>query len=264
MDRSGTIAMPHCATFAETDSQHAPPHFDLNKTAILLDVDGTILEIAPAPDLVHVPDDLVVLLAQLNERTGGALALISGRKVHDLDALFAPLKLAAVGCHGVEVRLDVRNPAVARTNELDPALRQALCALQDEGKGIVVEDKVFAVALHYRLAPHLASWLEQSALAVLEHYPNPEIGLMHGKAVIEVKRAGVSKGTAFRDLMRVAPFAGRRAVFLGDDVTDETVFAALPEFGGYGISVGRSMKGARFCFSRAADVRAWLASLLED
>jgi trehalose 6-phosphate phosphatase len=238
-----------------------PPAMDFARDALLLDVDGTILEIAPAPDLVHVPDRLVDLLSRLNERTRGALALISGRTLHDLDALFAPLRLAAVGCHGAEARLHTGEGTAVQARALDARLRERLAGLNALGAGIITEDKRFAVALHYRLAPELGQPLLEAARAAVAELGSPNIELMHGKHVIEVKHVGVTKGTAFRALMREPPFAGRRAVFLGDDTTDQAVFDELPAFGGYGISVGRSMKGANYCFRRPSDVVAWLSSV---
>lgn len=246
----------HCPTHGDR-----PPRFDLSRTALALDVDGTILEIAPAPDLVHVPDGLCDLLARLNARLDGALVLISGRTLHDLDALFGPLQVAAVGCHGAEVRLADRD-LVTHVPSLDARLRSRLGNLIGLGDGIVVEDKSYAVALHYRLAPRLGRALLMEVERIAADFALTGIELLHGKDVIEVKSARVNKGTAFRDLMREPPFAGREPVFVGDDTTDEAVFAVLPDFEGYGISVGRAIAGAQFCFERAADVRTWLASLL--
>ncbi len=241
-----------------------PPKFDLTKTAILLDIDGTILEIAATPDLVHVPDGLGDTLQRLHERTGGAFALISGRALHAIDALFAPLKLPAVGSHGAEVRLAPNQDLITHANTLDPRLRQRLADLQRLGDGILIEDKAYSVALHYRLAPQLSRLVLMEVERIAADFALTGIELLHGKEVIEVKSARFTKGTAFRELMHEAPFAGRQPVFAGDDTTDETVFAVLSDFDGYGISVGRAMAHTQFCFARPADVRAWLLSLLRD
>jgi trehalose 6-phosphate phosphatase len=239
------------------------PHFDLRSVAVLLDVDGTILEIAPAPNLVRVPEALVDVLSRLNARTEGALALISGRPLHDIDRLFEPLKLAAIGCHGAEVRSGPGHDCLTHAPTLDARLRARLSELGRIGGGVVIEDKAYAVALHYRLAPRLARVLLMEVERIAADFALTGIELLHGKEVIEVKSARVNKGTAFRDLMREPPFAARRPVFVGDDVTDEDVFAALPEFDGYGISVGRAIPGAQFSFPRAGDVREWLAFLAD-
>ena len=246
------------------DARPEPPRFDLGEIALLLDVDGTILEIAPAPDLVHVPDELCDTLRTLNKRLAGALALISGRTLHDLDELFAPLKLAAIGCHGAEMRLGPGHDHLTNVPTLDAILRSRLAELVRLGEGIAVEDKAYAVALHYRLAPKLGQVLLREVERIAADFALTGIELLPGKDVIEVKSARVTKGTAFRELMHEPPFKGRRPVFLGDDVTDEAVMAALPEFDGYGISVGRTIAGAQFAFARAAEVRAWLASLASE
>lgn len=241
-----------------------PPKFDLAKTALLLDIDGTILEIAATPDLVHVPEGLGGTLQELCRRTDGAFALISGRSLHAIDELFAPLRLPAVGCHGAEVRVAPNHDLVTPANTLDPRLRQRLADLQRLGEGILVEDKAYSVALHYRLAPQLGRVLLTEVEHIAADFALTGIELLHGKEVIEVKSARFTKGTAVRELMREPPFAGRQPVFAGDDITDESVFALLSEFDGYGISVGRAMAGTQFCFARAGDVRNWLDSLLKD
>lgn len=265
MEDSGIVGLKDGGTSHGCDMGDArPPQIDLRRSALLLDVDGTILEIAPAPDRVHVPEGLCELLLHLRERTAGALALISGRPLADIDELFAPLNLAAIGCHGAEIRSEADGEILIHAPPLDARLRERLLALGTMGKGIVTEDKTYGVALHYRLAPELAAPLVQAVEDAAAEFADTGVVLLHGKHVIEAKSAGVDKGTAFRGLMGTRPFAGRRVVFVGDDVTDEAVFAVLPEFGGYGISVGRAIDGAEFCFPRAQDVRAWLAALADQ
>lgn len=264
MDDSSAIGIGQAETQAGCAGDAPPPQFDLRDCALLLDVDGTILEIAPAPDRVHVPDGLCELLLHLRERTGGALALISGRPLADIDELFAPLDLAAIGCHGAEIRGESGGEALIHAPPLDARLRERLLALGTMGQGIVIEDKRYGIALHYRLAPEVARPLVRAVEEAAAEFAETGVTLMRGKSVIEAKSAGVDKGTAFRALMEKKPFAGRRAVFVGDDVTDEAVFAVLPEFGGYGISVGRAIDGTQFCFPRAQDVRVWLALLADQ
>ena len=233
---------------------------DLRKVALLLDFDGTLVEIAPTPESVHVPPSLARALARLGERTGGAVALVSGRSVVDLDRFFAPMRLPIVGVHGAELRL-VNGAATEKRDAtgLEPRLRHKLIALA--GSGVVAEDKGLSIALHYRLAPERAPALRQAVDAICAEPWDAPIEILPGKAVIEIKHAGFNKGTGVRKLMTHAPFRGRRPIFIGDDTTDETVFAILPELDGIGFAVGRKVAGTAGCFAAPADVRAWLERL---
>jgi trehalose 6-phosphate phosphatase len=233
---------------------------DLRKVALLLDIDGTIVDIAPTPTSVRVTPGLRTALTRLVGLTGGALALVSGRSLADIDRLFAPLRLAAIGGHGAEFRLshddkaDVRDPL-----GLEPELRRKLRALA--GSGVVAEDKGYSIALHYRLAPEREMLVRDAVNKICAGSWDGPIEILPGKAVIEIKHAGFSKATGVRQLMTHPPFAGRRPIFIGDDTTDETVFAILPELDGIGFSVGRDVAGIAGRFDAPADVRAWLEQL---
>lgn len=236
---------------------------DFARAAILLDVDGTLLDIAPTPDKIRVPVSLLGVLTELRNRTGGALALISGRPLAELDRIFAPLKLPAIGGHGAELRLQDSGDGEARqADPLDDALREKLINIAKVAPGIVIEDKGYAIALHYRLAPDLERMLHKEVAAICARAAPKDVQMLHGKAVIEVKSAQFNKGTAVRELMTHAPFKGRQPVFVGDDITDEDVFAVLPELNGLGLPVGRSMHEVEAAFASPSDVRAWLARLL--
>jgi trehalose 6-phosphate phosphatase len=233
---------------------------DTAHIALLLDFDGTLVEIANTPDAVHVPDDLRTSLPRLLHRTGGALAVVSGRPVADLDRHLAPLVLPTIGGHGAEMR--VRDGAIERVvAPLPEALRRRLAEARAFDPGIVIEDKAYSVALHYRQAPQQEERLRRHAAAVRAAFPGENIEVLPGKAMLEVKRSGVSKGEAVRALMMRAPFAGRKPVFIGDDVTDESVFARLPELGGIGFSVGREFAGLAGVFSSPAQFRRALQAL---
>jgi trehalose 6-phosphate phosphatase len=231
---------------------------DPGKIALLLDVDGTLVDIAPTPHAVHVSEDLCRSLARLAERTGGALALVSGRPIVDLDRLFAPLKLAAIGGHGAEMRLD-DGAKVSNVKPLPPVLRRRLGALATPG--MVVEDKAYSLALHYRQAPHEEARLRRRIAETCANFPGEELEVLPGKAMFEIKRPGIDKGAAVRALMTRTPFAGRRPVFIGDDVTDESVFAVLPTLGGIGFSVHRHFAGLAGIFDSPQDVRHALREL---
>jgi trehalose 6-phosphate phosphatase len=233
---------------------------DLRTVALLLDVDGTIVDIGPSPAEVQVSDALLDSLGRLFDLTGGAVALVSGRPIADLDRLFAPLRLPAVGGHGAEMR--VRNNEVFYwAKPLPQDLRQRLADAAGVGPGIIVEDKSYSFALHYRQAPQQAEQLRRYVTASCKAFPDEPTELLLGKAMFEVKRPGISKGESIRKLMAHSPFAGRVPVFIGDDVTDESVFELLPAIGGKGFSVSRQFPGLTGIFRDPAQVRSALRML---
>jgi trehalose 6-phosphate phosphatase len=237
----------------------ALPAPDLRKVAILLDVDGTILDIAPTPLEVSVPPTLRQTLQRLWERTAGALAFVSGRPVRDLDRIFSPLRLPAVGGHGAEFRVVAQDDAAqSRRPPLDSTLRHRLAEIAKAHAGIVVEDKGYALALHYRQAPEQEDYVRKTAAAICAESPQIQTELLPGKSMVEIKQAGFSKASGVRKLMARSPFADRRPIFIGDDVTDEDVFAMMPEFDGVAIRVGDKYSGEANHMDRPADVRCWL------
>lgn len=239
-----------------------PEHFNLTAGAILLDVDGTLLDIAPTPHAVRVPGLLKKALVRLTERTGGALAFVSGRSLADLDLIFDPLKLSAIAGHGAEIRLTTNGEHEVRlSGELDEELRRRLTGVANLGSGIVVEDKGYAIALHYRLAPEHEVTVHEAVAEICADVPASAVELLPGKAVLEIKPRAFTKGTAVRELMHLPPFRGRVPLFIGDDVTDETVFEILPEFSGIGFSVGRRIPGLAGTFCSPGEVRRWLYDL---
>jgi trehalose 6-phosphate phosphatase len=232
---------------------------DLRTSAVLLDVDGTILDLAATPRDVKVPQTLKRALKTLHARTGGAIAFVSGRPLADLDRLFAPLKLAAVGGHGAELRASGSMEPERYDVPIGADLRSKFIALAKSLDGIILEDKGYSLALHYRLAPQHAVAVREAVAEACAVYPKSALEVLPGKAVIEVKSTAFNKGTGVRELMRFPPFRGRRPVFVGDDVTDQAAFAVLPEFGGTGFSVGHQMPGLAGCFPKPHDVREWLS-----
>jgi trehalose 6-phosphate phosphatase len=233
---------------------------DLARAALLFDVDGTLIDIGPSPFEVDVPEKLRTALMRLSDLTGGALALVSGRPIRDLDTLFAPLKLPAIGGHGAETRLH-RDETPRRIADLPPSLREYLVSAVTPDPRLAYEDKGYSVALHFRKAPEHEAHLRAHVDKGLAIYPKEKIEVLPGKAMLEVKRPGVTKGAAVRALMTKTPFGGRKPVFVGDDVTDESVFAVMPELGGESFSVSRPFDGVPYMFAAPADVRRALARL---
>jgi trehalose 6-phosphate phosphatase len=239
--------------------------FDLRNSAILLDVDGTILDIAPMMHEVYVSNSLRHTLARLSEGANGALALVSGRPLQDLDFLFAPLRLPAIGGHGAEIRLSTTNvmngpPPIS----LDRELKQRLREIAVKYPGVAIEDKGYSLALHYRLAPERELDVVSEVFRLRKYFDPDAFELLTGKAVIEVKKPGYNKGTAVRELMKYPPFAGRVPVFIGDDTTDEAAFAVMPEFDGTAFTVGRRILGIDGMFQTPREVRRWLERISTD
>jgi len=204
----------------ETAGAELPPssaRLDLDECALLLDIDGTLLDLAPAPREVVVPPDLVATLDGLLERTSGALALVSGRSLEDIDWMFAPARYPSVAGHGAEMRLSIDSEAVAtRAPPMNPNLKRRFSAIAQLHPGILVEDKGYSIALHYRKAPQLEKAIHDAVSAIRADLPKAPIEVLPGKLVCEIKPSGVTKATGVRELMLHEPFRTRRPVFLGD------------------------------------------------
>ena len=229
--------------------------------ALFLDVDGTLIEFADAPDEVSVDPAMIDVLARLGRRFDGAVALVSGRELATLDRLFRPLRLTAAGLHGLERRSpdgEIHRPDGA-AEPLDRA-REALHAFAAVDARLLVEDKGLTVALHYRRAPDRA----EDALALADRVA-AGIGalvLQRGKMVIEFRPRGLHKGDVVDAFMAEPPFAGRRPVFIGDDVTDEDGFAAVNRHHGHSIRVGTAdATAARWSIGGVDELCRWLAVL---
>jgi trehalose 6-phosphate phosphatase len=234
----------------------------LDEFAVLLDIDGTLLDLAPTPREVWVPPGLAKTLNRLLERTSGALALVSGRSLNDIDLIFAPEQFPAVGGHGAELRLMTDSEAVVtHAPPMDKELKRRLAAIAKLSPGILLEDKGYSLALHYRLAPHAEKAIYEAVSLIRADLPNAPIEVLPGKCVCEIKHSGFNKASGVIELMTHQPFKGRRPIFIGDDVTDESVFAIMPDFHGLAFSVGRRAQGVARHFDEPRDVREWLARL---
>lgn len=230
--------------------------------ALFLDVDGTLLEIAETPGAVRVPESLKNMLGELSVRLDGALALVSGRSVQNLDVLFAPLRFTAAGVHGCERRETtgcILRPKVDAVKFA--SVRDELAGWVQQHPGSLLEDKGYALALHYRLAPELEASAQARAVSLLSRMGGA-YELLRGKAVFEIRPAGFSKGRAIQAFMHEPPFAGRRPVFIGDDVTDEDGFTIVNALGGQSIRVGEvATSAAKYHLANVDEVLTWLRSL---
>jgi trehalose 6-phosphate phosphatase len=237
----------------------------LDQCALLLDIDGTLLDLAPTPREVWVPPGLAKTLNRLLTRSAGALALVSGRSLNDIDLIFAPEQFPAVGGHGAEMRISNESEAVAtHAPPMDKELKRRLAAIAKLSPGILLEDKGYSLALHYRLAPHAEKAIYEAVSLIRADLPNAPIEVLPGKSVCEIKHSGFNKASGVLELMTHEPFKGRCPIFIGDDVTDESVFAIMPDLGGLAFSVGRRAQGVAGHFDEPGDVREWLARLIDD
>lgn len=232
--------------------------------ALFLDVDGSLLDIAHRPDAVHVAPDLCDILARLGTALDGALALISGRSIADLDRLFSPMVLPMAGQHGLERRdADGRRSQPPAHPVGFAAAEAALAEFVTAHPGTRLERKSHALALHFREAPKVAH-AARAAAAAAAALTHPPLTVTTGKMVVELRVGGADKGAAIRALLDTPPFRGRRPVFVGDDVTDEDGFAAVNALNGESILVGERPTQARWRISSAGALRMWLRTLAQQ
>ena len=226
--------------------------------AYFLDLDGTLVGFARAPSAVHIDRRLRGLVQDLHRSAGGALAVITGRRIVDIDGLFPGTRLAAAGLHGIERRTASGRLARHRfpAGRLDD-VRHRLGAAAARHPRLLVEDKGIAVAVHYRRAPRLGGYAHRLVRGMLARL-GAEYCLQAGKLVVEIRPAGRDKGIAIREFMRERPFQGRIPVFIGDDATDEYGFAVINRLGGYSVKVGAGRTAARWRLRDVRSVRAWL------
>lgn len=234
-----------------------PPRRDW---AYFFDIDGTLVDVADSPAAVRLDRDLRRLIEKLHRASGGAVALISGRPIADIDRLFPGTALPAAGQHGIE-RRDAAGATQrhAFTAARVAWARQRLAAAAAGKPGLLVEDKGLSLALHYRRVPRLAGYAHRVTRSLLRRV-GAQYCIQTGKRVVEIKPAGKDKGVAVLEFMREAPFQGRIPVFVGDDATDEYGFATVNRLRGYSIKVGRGPTAARWRLANVEAVQRWLRS----
>jgi trehalose 6-phosphate phosphatase len=231
--------------------------------AYFLDIDGTLIEIADTPDAVRIDTALLDLIARLHRASGGAMALVSGRTISDIENRLGMPRLPLAGQHGLE-RRDAAGrlwihaaPPAAKS-----AIKEALGPVLARHPGLLLEDKGMSLALHYRLAPHLAAYANR-LMARLAADAGAGLEVQRGKRVAEIKPAGIDKGTAVTEYLAEPPFIGRHPVFIGDDLNDEHGFAEVNRLDGVSIKVGKGASCARFRLPDVAAVRLWLGDALK-
>lgn len=226
--------------------------------ALFLDLDGTLLDIAAAPHKVVIPTGLIDALARVSVALGGALAVVSGRRLGNIDRLLSPLRLPAAAEHGAIIRLPSvmldRLPAGCRPpRDWIKQLRQTVRGWN----GVLVEEKTYSVSLHYRLAPQRKAAIRKLAMSLVRAAPH-RFELLSAKKAYEVRPKGITKARAVKVLMGREPFRGRQPVFVGDDVTDEDGIEIADRLGGLGLNVDSAFGG------QPRAVRAWLERAAES
>jgi len=226
--------------------------------AYFFDIDGTLVDIAPTPREVRLESELLELIRRLHFATGGALALISGRSIADIDSIFHGARLPVAGQHGVERRDSAQR--ISRHESSFGKLaapRARLIEAVARYPGLLLEDKELSLALHYRRAPALASFAHR-LMRTMQAEIGPDYTIQPGKRIVELKPSGKDKGHAVTEFMAETPFKGRTPVFVGDDATDEYGSAVVNSLGGHSIKVGGGRSTAHWRLPDVEAVRSWL------
>jgi trehalose 6-phosphate phosphatase len=237
------------------------PPFPRSDWAYFFDIDGTLIDFADTPSSVQVSDEVRRLLERLYQCAGGAVALMSGRTIAEVDRLFPAVQMPAAGQHGVERRnaAGVYSRHAAPTERFEQARDRLTAAIADK-PGLLLEDKGVSLALHYRRVPELADFVQRTMEEVLPQLAG-QYSLQAGKSVVEMKPAGKDKGLAVREFLEEPPFMDRAPVFVGDDDTDEYGFHVVNQLGGHSIKVGAGATAARWRLPDVEAVRQWLRSI---
>jgi len=244
---------------ADTHARY--PTLSGGQYAFFFDVDGTLAAIQSRPEAVFIPEQVIAQLQQLSALSQGALALVSGRPIEQLDALAAPWYGPAAGVHGAERRDAEGNlQRISLPVEVEQSLRAELQNAMASWPGTQLEVKGMAFALHYRQAMQHEQDVMRLAEQSVKRFPG--LALQPGKCVVEIKPAGIDKGAAISDFMQQPPFAGRTPVFIGDDLTDEKGFLAVNARQGVSIKVGEGSTQAHYRLHDVDAVYGWLERTL--
>jgi len=245
-----------------TSNQSAPqrplPNLnDLSRYALFLDIDGTLADIVATPSLARVPSATVEVVEALSRRLEGAVALISGRELDDIDAMTGLAEISAAGIHGAQMRTAQGRNALDRSvadriSSVESVLEARVGAL----KGVLIERKPLSVAVHYRACPQNEDQIVSLARDIVAGHA--ALKYITGKLVVEILPMVASKGAAIAHFMGLEPFKGRIPLFAGDDVTDEDGFVLVNSMNGISIKIGEGPSCAAFGFNTAASFRQWL------
>ncbi|WP_164738125.1 trehalose-phosphatase [Frigidibacter oleivorans] len=232
-----------------------PPGLDPRGDAIFLDFDGTLVEIAPTPDAVEIPQGMADLLNRLHDASEGALALVSGRAIADLAGFLPGYRGPIIGSHGAEAR-GLPTLAAADGAAQDLAPLHARFADFAAPRGLLAEPKPHGAAIHFRGNPEAEDEARAFVEEVLADWP--DLKIQPAKMAFELKPKSASKDIALRRIADEPPFAGRRPVYAGDDATDEPAIGWAQQAGGLGVKIGDGASQARHRLAGPAEVLVWL------
>ena len=234
---------------------------DPSSVALFLDLDGTLFDIADVPADVSAPAGLSSTLAHLQRTLGGALAILTGRKIDEVDRLLAPARIAAAGVHGAELRLQPNGAIEVTSASVPESLVRAVDRLASSIPGVLVEHKGIAITVHYRAVPAMEPVLEAELRDLLDTH-DTRLVLSHGRRVLELMPQASTKATALERLMQEPPFRGRLPVMIGDDLPDEAALTTAVSLGGTALKVaGEHFRGGESDFAGPRQVRRWLEDL---
>lgn len=244
------------------DQLSVPPAPSAN-AAFFFDLDGTLAGIKLHPDSVAIPEAVRDALFRLSQTHDGAVALISGRSMAELDRLASPYRFPLAGVHGAERRdINGKTHIVTLANETASSVERRLRLALDAMPGCELEAKGMAFALHYRQAPQYEAAIVALAQEIVAQFS--ELALQPGKCVVEIKPKGINKGAAIAAFMQETPFRGRQPIFIGDDLTDEAGFAVVNKLDGISIKVGTGETQAHSRLPDVAAVHQWLQNAAEN
>lgn len=225
--------------------------------ALFLDIDGTLIDLAPTPEAVIVPPMLPPLIGAVQAKLGGAIAMISGRTISKIDEVFSPLKLPCAGEHGSAIRLpDGRMQYASEACKFPHPVYLEACDMTKDWPGVLIEEKTYGVCLHYRLAPEYKDKIRALASALVKKIPG--FSILNANMAVEIRHHALNKGSALEFFMSTPTFKGRTPVFIGDDVTDEDGMRAAEKAGGHGLHVDTCFGG------QPAQVRSWLQNFVNS
>ncbi len=235
----------------------APPPLDPARNALFLDFDGSLVDFAPTPDRIVVRPETIALLEEVRRRLGGALAIVTGRRIADIDHHLAPIRLPVSGVHGLEFRAESGDATAGTISDEVEVARRRLAVDIGPSDPIFVEDKGGALVLHFRANPDQRARAETVARQVTAGLET--LRVVGGHSIFEIRQQDVTKADAVRRFMRLAPFSGRLPVFVGDDFTDEDGMRAATAEGGFGVRIGPGKSAAEFRLPDTLAVHAWLS-----